>query len=63
MAEIDVQRGGPGIWPWIVGLVVAALLIWILAGMFGEEEVVEAEPATQITPLPAAPPAGYLLKT
>ncbi|MGI8546055.1 MAG: hypothetical protein ACR2M1_01780 [Gemmatimonadaceae bacterium] len=33
MAEIPIQRKtGPNIWPWIIGLVVLALLGWFLFG-------------------------------
>ena len=35
MADINVRRGGPSIWPWVLGLLVLALLIWVLAEVFG----------------------------
>lgn len=35
MADINVERKGPSIWPWIIGLIVLALLIWALAEMLG----------------------------
>ena len=46
MAEIKVERKGPNIWPWIIGLIVLALLIWALMELFGrdEPEVVGEEP-------------------
>ena len=46
MAEINVERKGPNIWPWIIGLIVLALLVWALMEMFGndEPEVVGEEP-------------------
>ncbi len=32
MAEIRIERRrGPGLWPWLIGLVVLALLIWAIA--------------------------------
>jgi hypothetical protein len=31
MADINVERRGPRIWPWIIGLVILALLIWAIA--------------------------------
>jgi hypothetical protein len=34
MADINVERKQRSIWPWIVGLLVLALLIWLLASMF-----------------------------
>jgi hypothetical protein len=37
MAEIDVERKGPSIWPWIIGLVVLALLIWLLVELFDDD--------------------------
>jgi hypothetical protein len=35
VAEIEAQRRGPTIWPWIIGLVVLALLVWALAELLG----------------------------
>lgn len=53
MADINVERKQRSIWPWIVGLLVLALLIWLLASMFnggddagvGDETTVEAPAA------------------
>ncbi|HEV2132500.1 MAG TPA: hypothetical protein VGR27_15405 [Longimicrobiaceae bacterium] len=39
MADINVERKGPSIWPWIIGLIVLALLIWALAEMLGGDRV------------------------
>ena len=54
MAEIEVRRRRPLIWPWIVGLTVAALLIWLLAERMGVPEQggpepVRSEPVTAPT--------------
>jgi hypothetical protein len=38
VADINVERKGPSIWPWIVGLIVLALLIWALVEMFGRDD-------------------------
>lgn len=35
MADIDVERRGPSLWAWVIGLVVLALLVWLLVEMFG----------------------------
>lgn len=59
MADINVQRKGASVWPWILGLLVAALLIWALTSLFGEGEgdVQLVEPASEVGPNPeAAPP-------
>jgi hypothetical protein len=45
VADINVERKGPSIWPWIVGLIVLALLIWALVEMFGRDDV-----PTQVVP-------------
>ena len=51
MADINVEKKGGSIWPWILGLLVAALLIWALKGMFdGDDDEIEIEPATQVEP-------------
>jgi hypothetical protein len=46
MAEINVERKGPSIWPWVIGLIVLALLVWALMELFGRNDtgVVEGEP-------------------
>jgi len=46
VADINVERKGPSIWPWIIGLIVLALLIWALVEMFGADR----EPAPVVTP-------------
>jgi hypothetical protein len=38
VADINVERKGPSIWPWIIGLIVLALLIWALTQMFGRQD-------------------------
>lgn len=51
MADIYVQRKGPSIWPWIIGLLVLALLIWALVQLFEEDEAaIVEEPATVVLP-------------
>lgn len=60
MADINVERKGPSIWPWIIGLLVLALLIWAIAEMVdtGEEEVAGREVAEQpVAAVPAPTPA------
>lgn len=51
MADIDVERKGPSIWPWIIGLIVLALLIWLLVELFGGGR--DADPLEQ--PVATAP--------
>jgi len=48
MAEIDVERRGPTIWPWIIGLVVLAVVIWLVAEILGEEPPVVSERVEQV---------------
>lgn len=55
MADIDIQRKGPAIWPWIIGLLVLGLLTWALLEMFDTDEVVEEPVATAVDPAPVAP--------
>jgi hypothetical protein len=61
VADINVERRGPSIWPWIVGLIVLALLIWALVEMFGRtsEPVVRGTTADTVivdSPTVGAPP-------
>ena len=52
MADINVERKGPSIWPWIVGLIVLALLAWLLMGVLGDDdEVVEGETVETVEPV------------
>jgi len=54
MADINVERKGPSIWPWIIGLIVLALLVWALMELFGRNDngVVEDEPVATAAPTP-----------
>jgi hypothetical protein len=38
MADINVERKGPSIWPWIIGLLVLALLIWAVAEIVDRDD-------------------------
>jgi hypothetical protein len=56
MADINVQRKGPAIWPWILGLILLALIIWLLASQWGRDDraaVVDDRPVAE-EPAPAA---------
>ncbi len=58
MADINVERKGPSIWPWIVGLIVLALLIWALMEMFGRDDTTTVAPLTDtvgVVPADTAP--------
>lgn len=54
MADIRVERKGRSVWPWIVGLVVLALLIWAVMEMVegNQAEMVDEDPVA--TGAPAA---------
>ena len=59
MAEIEVHRRRPLVWPWVAGLLVAAVLVWLLSerltppGAGGD-----AGPAERVRAEPVAPPAS-----
>ena len=58
MADINVERKGPSVWPWIIGLLVLALLIWAIAEMVDTDETQVAEvEEVEPTGAPAAVPA------
>ncbi len=53
MAEIRVERKeGRGIWPWIIGLLVAVLVLWFLFGR--DDEPRSASAIESNTSAPAA---------
>lgn len=66
MADINVERKSPSIWPWIVGLLVLALLIWAIAELvdtdeereIAEIEEVEEAPGALPAPIPEVPTEG-----
>ncbi len=63
MADIDVERKeGTPIWPWIVGLLVLALLAWLLFSLLDRDEDPTAVGVMPVDTLaegmPAAPVAG-----
>lgn len=40
MADINVERKrGPGIWPWIIGLIILALILWWLFARGGDDRM------------------------
>ncbi len=57
MADINVERRERSIWPWILGLILLALLIWLLASMFDREEEVVVGEQTEQTQQPTGAPA------
>ena len=55
MADIDIERKGPGIWPWIIGLVVLGLVAWLLFSLFGNDATIEEPVVAAVDPAPMAP--------
>ena len=54
MAEIDVERAGRSVWPWVIGAIALILLIAALASLLGgDDPAVEVRQAT-----PEAVPAA-----
>jgi hypothetical protein len=61
MADIDVERKtGPAIWPWILGLLVLALLAWLIFSMMGRDDRPAAVTTDTVAPQPAPAPAAML---
>ena len=60
MAEIHVERKRPRIWPWVVGLILLALLIWVVVEMFGPniESTVTDMVNDTVTETPGPPAAA-----
>jgi hypothetical protein len=59
MADIDIQRKrGPGIWPWILGIAVLALVVWGVIEMTGNDRTAAdpMDPAAPAAEQPATDP-------
>lgn len=56
MADINVERRGPRVWPWIIGLVVLVLLIWAIAELVDRGEPVPGE-TVEVVPEQVTPAA------
>lgn len=48
MADINVERKRPSIWPWIIGLLVLALAIWGVAELVEDEGGAEEQAVAQV---------------
>ena len=62
MADIDIQKKGPSIWPWIIGLALLLLLGWLVAEWLGDDDEVEVagEQVGVVTEPVAVPPAAVV---
>jgi hypothetical protein len=55
LADINVERRGPTVWPWIVGIIILVLLIWAIAEIVDRST---APPQPQVEVVPEAVPPG-----
>jgi hypothetical protein len=60
MADINVERKGASIWPWIIGLLVLALLIWLLFSLLDsdDDEIAFDEPVPAVVDEPFEQPVA-----
>lgn len=60
MADINVERKGASMWPWIIGLLVLALLIWLLFSLMDsdDDEVAFDEPVPAVVDEPFEQPVA-----
>lgn len=54
MADINVERRGPRVWPWIIGILLLILLIWIIAEVMNSNGTVTTE-SVEVVPAPVGP--------
>jgi hypothetical protein len=58
MAEIEARRR-PVVWPWVVGLTVMAVLVWLLSERLVAPSIgTEGGPAEQVKTPPVSAPAS-----
>lgn len=58
MADIDIQRKRGGVWAWVIGLLLLAGLVWLVAELVdGPDEVEAGEAAVPAAAAPMAPAA------
>ena len=64
MANINVERKRTSVWTWVIGLVVAALLVWALVALFGgNDAAVDGTPVGEVgAGEPPAPPVAVGLR-
>jgi hypothetical protein len=55
VADINVERKGPAIWPLVIGAIVLALLIWGLIRLFDRDEQTRIDTPRPDTPAAVAP--------
>lgn len=48
MADLNVERKSPGVWPWVLGLLVLALVIWGLVELFGGDPETIQDPEAAV---------------
>ncbi|HEX2092786.1 MAG TPA: hypothetical protein VHG28_10305 [Longimicrobiaceae bacterium] len=55
MADINVERRQRSIWPWLLGLVVLALVVWLLTFVFGrgDDATIGSDAGTETVQTPA----------
>ena len=59
MANINVERKDPGVWPWVVGLLVLAILVWAFVELLNDR-VLEPTPPDPIVDSAVAGPAARM---
>ena len=63
MADIDVVKKGPSSWVWILAILAAVVLVWLLwSSMRSEDAPGETGPMSRYDALMAAPPSGSNLQ-
>lgn len=54
MAEINVERRGPRVWPWIVGIIILLVVIWIITETLDRNGETQRE-TIEVVPAPVGP--------
>ena len=59
MEEINIERKKRPVWPWILLLIILALLAWAIYEMTNDRDEYETDETVMVIPAQMTPPLAY----